>query len=139
LEYSPDGIKMVFKYGFNPIGTKFYNCNDVKRFKELQYFKIQYLNNDIFRNMSNLEEVWIPSTVKGCGGRIFLGCENLKNIIMLGDTPIGDNLLFNKDTAFRIPAKLCIYVPDKALNTYKKTWMNYKYVDRVHPMSEYHS
>ena len=89
--------------------------------------------------MSNLEEVWIPSTVKGCGGRMFLGCENLKNVIMLGDTPIGDDTLFNKDTAMRIPTKLCIYVPDKALNTYKKTWMNYKYVDRVHPMSEYHS
>ena len=68
---------------------------------------------------------------------MFLGCENLKNVIMLGDTPFGDNTLFNKDTAMRTPTKLCIYVPDKALSAYQKAWMNYKYVDRVHPISEY--
>ena len=36
-EYSSDGIKMVFKYGFNPIGTIFAN-RTIKGFTELQYF-----------------------------------------------------------------------------------------------------
>ena len=39
------------------IGFTFYNNKDIVSLKALRYFKIQVLNNDIFRGMSKLREV----------------------------------------------------------------------------------
>ena len=87
--------------------------------------------------MPNLREVWIPSTVKSHGGRIFLGSGNIKIVVICGEIPFTDKLFFNVNTAFQIPSDLKVYVPDIALSRYKEAWKNFPYQSRLHPMSEY--
>ena len=134
---SPDGIKMVFRYCFNPIGTKFYNNNKIVSLKALRYFKIEYLNSDIFRDMANLREVWIPATVKSHWYRTFLGSGNIKIVVICSEIPFTDRGFFNVNTYGHIPSDLKVYVPDTALSRYKGAWKNFPYLSRLHPLSEY--
>ena len=135
---SPDGIKIAFKHRFNPIGTKFYNNNKIVSLKALRHFKIERLNADIFRDIPNLKEVWIPSTVKSHGYRTFLFSENIKIVVICSEIPFTDRTFFNVNTYNHIPSDLKVYVPDTALPRYKEAWKNFPYLSRLHPFSEYH-
>lgn len=106
--------------------------------KELRFFNIKVLNNDIFRDMSNLREVWIPSTVKSHAYRAFLGCVNIKTVVICSQIPFTDKEFFNVNSYYDIPSDLKVYVPDSALSRYKEAWKNFPYLSRLHPLSEYH-
>ena len=127
----------MFKWFFNPIGTKFYNNDKIVSLKALRYFNIKVLNNDIFREIPNLREVWIPDTVKSHGGRIFLGSRSIKIVVICSEIPFTDKNFFNVNTSFHIPSDLKIYVPDIALSKYKEAWKDFPYLSRLHPLSEY--
>ena len=127
----------MFKWCFNPIGTNFYNNNKIVSLKALRHFKIEYLNSDIFRNMPNLREVWIPDTVKSHWYRTFLGSENIKIVVICSEMPFTDINFFNVNTYGHIPSDLKVYVPDTALSRYKEAWKNFPYLSRLHPLSEY--
>lgn len=120
------------------IGTKFYNNNKIVSLKALRYFKIQDLNNDIFRGMSNLREAWIPATVTHHAYRTFLDCPNIKIVVILSETPFTRNDFFNVNTYAHIPQDLKVYVPNRLLPIYKEAWKNFPYLSRLHPFSEYH-
>lgn len=137
MECSPDGIKTLFEHRFYPIGTKFYNNNKIVSLKALRHFKIEYLDSDIFRNMSNLREVWIPDTVKSHYYRTFLGSENIKIVVICSEMPFTDGTFFNVNTYDHIPSDLKVYVPDTALSRYKEAWKGFRYANRLHPLSEY--
>lgn len=136
-KHSPDGIKIAFKHRFNPIGTVFYNNNKIVSLKALRHFKIEHLNADIFRDIPNLKEVWIPSTVKSHGYRTFLGSKNIKIVVICSEIPFTDRSFFHVNTYNHIPTDLKIYVPDTALSRYKEAWKNFPYLSRLHPLSEY--
>ena len=136
-KHSSDGIKIAFKHRFNLIGTKFYNNDKIVSLKALRYFKIQTLNNDIFRGMSNLREVWIPPTVTHHAYRTFLDCPNIKTVVIYSETPFTRKDFFNVNTYGYIPSDLKVYVPDSALSRYKEAWKNFPYLSRLHPLSEY--
>ena len=106
--------------------------------KALRYFKIEYLNSDIFRDMANLREVWIPATVKSHWYRTFLGSGNIKIVVICSEIPFTDRGFFNVNTYGLIPSDLKVYVPDTALSRYKEAWKNFPYLSRLHPFSEYH-
>ena len=130
-------MKIILYKNFNPIGTKFYNNNKIVSLKALRHFKIEYLDSDIFRDMPNLREVWIPATVKSHWYRTFLGSENIKIVVICSEIPFTDRSFFNVNTSNHIPSDLKIYVPDTALLRYKEAWKNFPYLSRLHPLSEY--
>ena len=136
-KHSSDGIKTVSKHRFNPIGTKFYNNDKIVSLKALRYFNIKVLNNDIFRHIPNLREVWIPSTVKSHAYRTFLDSVNIKTVVICSEIPFTDKTFFNVNTYNLIPSDLKVYVPDSALSRYKEAWKNFPYLSRLHPLSEY--
>ena len=119
------------------IGTKFYNNNKIVSLKALRHFKIEYLDSDIFRDMPNLREVWIPATVKSHWYRTFLGSENIKIVVICSEIPFTDRSFFNVNTFSHIPSDLKVYVPDTALSRYKEAWKDFPYLSRLHPLSEY--
>jgi len=128
----------VLKWCFNPIGTLFRGNSNIKTLKELRFFNIKVLNNDIFRDMSNLREVWIPSTVKSHAYRAFLDCVNIKTVVICSEIPFTDKEFFNVNSYYHIPSDLKVYVPDSALSRYKEAWKNFPYLSRLRPLSEYH-
>ena len=105
--------------------------------KALRYFKIEYLDSDIFRGMANLREVWIPATVKSHWYRTFLGSKNIKIVVICSETPFTDRGFFNVNTYGHIPSDLKVYVPDTALSRYKEAWKDFPYLSRLYPLSEY--
>lgn len=105
--------------------------------KALRYFKIKVLNNDIFRRMPNLKEVWIPSTVKSHAYRAFLESPNIKIVVICSETPFTNRDFFNVNNHYDIPSDLKIYVPDTALSRYREAWKDFAYLSRLHPLSEY--
>lgn len=105
--------------------------------KALRHFKIEHLNADIFRDIPNLKEVWIPSTVKSHGYRTFLESENIKIVVICSEIPFTDRSFFNVNTYNHIPTDLKVYVPDTSLSRYKEAWKNFPYLSRLHPLSEY--
>ena len=105
--------------------------------KSLRYFKIETLENDIFRNMPNLREVWIPSTVRRHAYRAFLYSENIKIVVICSETPFTRKDFFNVNNNYDIPSDLKIYVPDTALSRYREAWKNFPYLSQLHPFSEY--
>lgn len=119
------------------IGFKFYGNKKIVSLKALRFFKIQELGNDIFGNMSNLREVWIPATVKTHWYRTFLDSPNVKTVVLLSDVPFTDRGFFNINTYGHVPSELKVYVPDTALSKYKEAWKNFDYLSRLHPLSEY--
>nr|DAK29980.1 MAG TPA: Cell surface protein [Caudoviricetes sp.] len=131
-------MKVTLNKNFNSIGTKFYNNNKIVSLKALRHFKIERLNADIFRDIPNLKEVWIPSTVKSHGYRTFLFSENIKIVVICSEIPFTDRSFFNVNTYNHIPTDLKVYVPDTSLSRYKEAWKNFPYLSRLHPFSEYH-
>jgi hypothetical protein len=119
------------------IGLKFYGNKKIVSLKALRFFKIQELNSDIFRDMSNLREVWIPATVKSHWYRTFLGSESIKIVVICSEIPFTDRSFFNVNTYNNIPTDLKVYVPDTSLSRYKEAWKNFPYLSRLHPISEY--
>lgn len=119
------------------IGNVFTNNKQIVSLKALRYFKIQDLNNDIFRWMTNLREVWIPSTVTHHAYRTFLDCPNIKKVVILSETPFTRRDFFNVNTYAHIPQDLKVYVPNRLLPIYKEAWKNFPYLSRLHPLSEY--
>ena len=115
----------------------FYNNDKIVSLKALRYFNIKVLNNDIFRKMPNLREVWIPSTVKSHAYRAFLDSVNIKTVVICSEIPFTDKYFFNVNTYGHIPSDLKVYVPDIALPRYKEAWKDFPYLSRLHPLSEY--
>lgn len=119
------------------IGQVFTSNKKIVSLKALRYFKIQDLNNDIFRWMTNLREVWIPPTVTYHAYRTFLDCPNIKKVVILSETPFTRSDFFNVNTYAHIPQDLKVYVPNRLLPIYKEAWKDYPYLSRLHPLSEY--
>lgn len=119
------------------IGTKFYNNDKIVSLKALRYFKINQLDSDTFRDMPNLREVWIPSTVGSHWYRTFLESENIKIVVICSERPFTNKNFFNVNTCDHIPSDLKIYVPDTSLSRYKEAWKDFPYLSRLHPFSEY--
>ena len=120
-------------------GTKFYNNDKIVSLRALRYFNIKVLDNDIFRGIPNLREVWIPSTVKSHWYRTFLDSVNIKTVVICSEIPFTDREFFNINTSNQIPSGLKIYVPDSALARYREAWKDFPYLSRLYPLSEYHS
>ena len=119
------------------IGEVFTSNKKIVSLKALRYFKIQDLNNDIFRWMTNLREVWIPPTVTHHAYRTFLDCPNIKKVVILSETPFTRIDFFKINTYAHIPKDLKVYVPNRLLPIYKEAWKDYPYLSKLHPLSEY--
>lgn len=76
------------------------------------------IGKDAFRNCRQLEYVYIDNSVKSIGQGAFFGCNNLKTVIIDNLTPpsMGNNTFLSPTSV----ANMIIYVPDDAVNSYKK-------------------
>ena len=164
VEISPDGIKMVFKYCFNPIGTVFAN-RTIKGFTELQYFTelrnekkpfaekgafersifgtislpegLTIVPNSIFR-YSQGECVIIPSSVIAIDELSF-HTARIKKLVLKCNNYIA-TIRYWGILAARIDT---LYVASHLVETYKQsTKWNSKamqgYLGQIRPLSEYH-
>ena len=116
----------------------FYNNSKIKVFKEFaKFINITIVGNDIFRNCPNLEEVWFPPNITTHWYRPFLGAPNVKRVVITGNPNWLQNTTFNKDTFWRIPPELKVYIPDQYLPKYKEDTKSWNWNDRIRPFSQY--
>lgn len=164
VELSPDGIKMVFKYGFNPIGTKFTNNKDIRDFKEFKFFKNiielgqvigSYVSFSNCTNLSSLDlpeslvtlsyqaffntglkEITIPVNVKEIVSESIIRNKRLTTIILLPKTPpkISNSSIHALNENLKY-----IYVPDSSFERYKQEYSSFWLAKLIRPLSEYHS
>lgn len=164
VELSSDGIKTVFEYHFNPIGTLFTN-RTIKGFTELQYFTelrkekkpsgekgafersifgtislpegLTIVPHSIFR-YSQGECVIIPSSVIAIDELSFYSAK-IKNLVLKGNNYI-TTIRYWGILAARIDT---LYVASHLVETYKQStnWNSQAmqgYLGKILPLSEYH-
>ena len=160
---SPDGIKMVFKYYFNPIGTKFTNNKDIRDFKEFKFFKNiivlgqligSYVSFSNCTSLSSLElpeslvtlsyqaffntglkEITIPVNVKEIMEESIIRNKKLTAVILLPETPpkIRNSSIHSLNENLKY-----IYVPNSSFERYKQEYSSFWLAKLIRPMSEYH-
>ena len=161
---SPDGIKTVFKWCFNPIGTMFTHNKDIRDFKEFKFFKnIKVLGQLIgsyvsFSNCTSLsflelpeslvtlsyqaffntglKEITIPANVREISGESIIRNKKLTTIILLSKTPpkINNSSIHSLNENLKY-----IYVPDSTITQYKQEYSRFWLAKLIRPLSEYHS
>ena len=154
---------MVFKYYFNPIGTKFTNNKDIRDFKEFKLFKNiivlgqvigSYVSFSNCTNLNSLElpeslvtlsyqaffntglkEITIPVNVKEILSESIIRNKKLTAVILLPETPpkISDSSIHGLNKNLKY-----IYVPDQSLERYKQEYSSFWLAKLIHPLSEYH-
>ena len=129
---------LSLKEGSNT-SSLFYQNTKIKTFKEFAKFtNIIYVGNDIFRGAINLEEVWFPPNIISHWYRPFLNVsDHLKRVVITGNPMWLQNITFNKDTFWRIPSELKVYIPDQYLPKYKEDTKGWLWNDRIRPLSQY--
>ena len=116
----------------------FYNNAKIRVFKEFaKFINITIISSDIFHGSSNLEEVWFPPNITLHWYRPFLNSPKLKKVVITGNPNWLQNTTFNKDTFWRIPPELKVYIPDQYLPKYKEDTKGWLWNDRIYPLSQY--
>lgn len=86
--------------------------------------KIIEIGNNAFKDNTTLNTLIIPSSVKKIGDNFISGCENLNSLtINCPIVPETTQNTFNEAKNY-----LTIYVPEKSLDVYRKTFENYNFV-----------
>ncbi|WP_231480241.1 leucine-rich repeat domain-containing protein [Prevotella sp. P6B4] len=76
--------------------------------------KVTAIAANAFQGCSNLNQIWLPATLKNIGEKAFDGCNAIAYICSTGDTPLSINKnVFSAYTA-------TLYVPDGALSRYEQ-------------------
>ena len=116
----------------------FYNNPKIRVFKEFSKFvNLTTVGNDIFRSSTNLEEVWFPPNITKHQYRPFLDSPNVKRVVITGNPNWLQDTTFNKDTYWRIPPELKVYIPDQYLPKYKEDTKGWLWNNRIRPLSSY--
>ena len=140
-----DALRLKEK-GFNWLNGKFAKTG-IEEFPEFKIFEtagLDYVGGSWFVSCSNLRNIELPSTVKHIGGWAFYGCSKLKEITIPAAVTTIDACAFQYSGLKTVrcegttPAKLDysvfdlsnydgfrIYVPDEAVDAYKKAWPSY--------------
>ena len=154
---------MVFKYCFNPIGTKFTNNKNIRDFKEFKFFKNiivlgqvigSYVSFSNCTSLSSLElpeslvtlsyqaffntglkEITIPVNVKEIVAESIINNKKLTTIILLPETPpkISGSSIHMRNENLKY-----IYVPDSSFERYKQEYSSFWFAKLIRPMSENH-
>ena len=116
----------------------FYSNSKIRIFKEFaKFINITIISSEMFRNCSNLEEVWFPPNITYHWYRLFLDSPKLKKVVITGNPNWLQNTTFNKDTYGRIPPELKVYIHDQYLSKYKEDTKGWLWNDRIRPLSQY--
>ena len=158
--YSPDGIKTVFKYYFNPIGTVFIgkdsienldltflhnweridftNVRDCKRLRRVVYPKsLRLVSGGLLMNCPAVEEIVILSKdIRFTFGMVINGAPSLKRVILYAETP-PENTDKSAYFLWYTNKDTILYVPDKSVELYKKIPFYSKFAKAILPLSEY--
>ena len=159
-KHSPDGIKTVFRYCFNPIGTIVpqFKKRSSSAFQEFRFFtNVTIIDVDLLSRcnltkmslpqgireirqyglaFNMLKELVIPSSCRRVEGAILEGNTVDCNVIFQSSVPptFYNNFLLNRYTR----VKIVLYVPDEALATYRNIPALSAHAKDIHPLSEYH-
>jgi len=159
VEFSPDGIKTVFKYCFNPIGTKFRNNRNITNLNDFQHFHNVRQLNEAFAYCTSLLEVRFWEGVEGLGDNCIGYCKSVRfidfpsTIKSLGQMflryPIDKNkgvVICRAKTPPNVSSyntnikALALYVPDESLELYRADNNMTRFISaNIRPLSEYHS
>ena len=136
----------MFKWCFNPIGTKFYNMNtdnlsDLKHFKSVKLLpSADAVPRSYFYNTRRID---IPENVTSLS-RYVLGFNTSTVVVFHGKTPPSHDWTFSNTTGAYdtcTPNGCKFYVPDESLEAYKKAFTSKPYplkgTSIIRPMSEY--
>jgi hypothetical protein len=83
-----------------------------------------------FESCTNLTSITIPSSVTSIENSAFSRCFNLDSIINLNPIPFN----ISKETFDSIPPVVCLYVPKKSVNSYRRAdlWRAFKCIKPIH-------
>ena len=161
-KHSPDGIKTVFKYCFNPIGTVFKKSNVIDPSKDLEAFNIDTIYQTSFESCPKLRKIKYPQQIKhnifayrGCPSLEDIDVnENCTDIIFATNALIGSNrikrIILRQKNAFEIPdfiylfyridypRDVKIYVRDELVDSFKSLHSGKNISNNFAPLSEYH-
>ena len=158
-EYSPDGIKTIFKCYFNPIGTvfigkdsiknldlsflhhweriNFAHVRDCKRLKRVVYpSSLKEVSGGLLTNCYDVEEIVILSKdIRFTFGMVINGARSLKRVILHAETP-PENTDPSAYFFWYVNKDAVLYVPDESVYLYKQVSFYSKFAKEILPMSE---
>ena len=161
-EDSPDGIKTVFRYCFNPIGTVFRASNVGDPSKDLEAFNIDTIHQTSFESCPKLQRIKYPQQIRhnifafrGCSSLEEIDVnENCTDIIFATNALIGSNkmkrIILRQKNAFEIPdfiylfyrinypKDIKIYVRDELVDSFKSLHAGKNISNNFAPLSEYY-
>ena len=117
----------------------FYNNSKIKVFKEFSKFvNITIIDDIIFGNCPNLEEVWFPPNITKHKYIPFMSSPKVKRVVITGNPNWLQNTTFNIYTyqSSLLPS-LKVYIPDQYLPKYKEDTKGWLWNDRIRPLSQY--
>ena len=117
----------------------FYNNSKIKVFKEFSKFvNITIIDDIIFGNCPNLEEVWFPPNITKHKYIPFMNSPKVKRVVITGNPNWLQNTTFNI-YAYQssLPHSLKVYIPDQYLPKYKEDTKGWLWNDRIRPLSQY--
>lgn len=161
MKFSPDGIKTVFKWCFNPIGTIFVGKDSIKNLdlSFLHHWEQVYFAP--VRDCERLKRVVFPSSLKEVSGGLLMDCNaveeivilskdirftfgmvingarSLKRVILYAETP-PENTDKSAYLFWYVNKNAVLYVPDGSVDLYKQVSFYSKFAKEILPMSRYH-
>ncbi len=107
----------------------FKDCKSLQTI-DLTNIAIKTIGNFVFQNCSNLESITLPASLKTMGLNTFTGCNKLSKVVCKATTPPTIKGSFNKT-----PDSKVLYVPESAVEDYKKEWGKAKF-SNIEPIKE---
>lgn len=135
--------KHIVKYVLPEIGDVSYISDyaffDCKKMTEVKIPEnVERINHSAFEDADNIKKLVIPKSVQELGGfSLNYGNGDIQPIIFKSETP---PTFYEQEDDYRYPvfdinSNTIIYVPQKALSTYKSEWS--KYSSKIYPIPEY--
>lgn len=157
--YSPDGIKTVFKWCFNPIGTVFVGKDSIKNLDLSFLHHLERMNFAYIRDCKGMKRVVYPSSLKEVKGGLLMNCYDVEEIVILSkDIRFTFGMVINGASSLKrvilhaetppentdpsayffwyVNKAAVLYVPDESVSLYKQVSFYSKFAKEILPMSE---
>ena len=159
MKFSPDGIKTVSKYRFNPIGTVFVGKDSIKNLDLSFLHHWERMNFAYIRSCKGLKRVVYPSSLKEVKGGLLMNCYDVEEIVILSkDIRFTFGMVINGASSLKrvilhaetppentdpsayffwyVNKDAVLYVPDESVYLYKQVSFYSKFAKEILPMSE---
>ena len=129
---------------------------EFRDFKAFEHIGLDHIGEAWFKDCTEMQGIELPSTIQRIGGQAFYNCQLLDNVVIPASVFSIEHEAFAKCTNLKsitfqssVPASLennvfdnlpedyVIYVPEAAVETYKRDWT--EYADHIQSVAERHT